>query len=497
MATVDDMAVASDASGAEDSAHQVDANAALDANGKEVALVESADPSASSSAHEVASEASADEGNMTKPSTPSLQDESPSPGKLMGLNGATARDVLAQLRAWKERSTRMELVLSKKNARVQELEETESKLKRLLAMAKRSIDNSKQEIVEKDAEIARLQEELSEVSAKREASVDPDEMTRDPRRILARVAHDGGFWCLIEYAHDEIEDEQESEYGWHRFSSVEAIKQYASRASGEPLVVPELSLSPYQVEESQREMKEEIDRVKEEFRRYRVRAEITRKQKDAEIRKMSQQSVARHTESLSETDVSAELQSARAQIRRLTKEHTESEQRELDWRRKYEKLMKDYEKLSGTMGETILAMEWRERYEHAAREKEELEKKMEEMKTQSDDLHSFRQDFARHQDYTSSSRTGSGREMLMGRPGGHFAAPSLSRMSSSSSLSGLETPSTTTQTEYLKNIVFKYMTSDQDEGKEHMETAIATVLNFSAAELRTVQEKRKQQGWFW
>ena len=34
---------------------------------------------------------------------------------------------------------------------------------------------------------------------------------------------------------------------------------------------------------------------------------------------------------------------------------------ESEWRRKFERLMKDYEKLSGTMGETVLAMEWRER----------------------------------------------------------------------------------------------------------------------------------------
>lgn len=37
-------------------------------------------------------------------------------------------------------------------------------------------------------------------------------------------------------------------------------------------------------------------------------------------------------------------------------------EQELEWRRKFEKLMKDYEKLSGTMGETVLATEWRERY---------------------------------------------------------------------------------------------------------------------------------------
>lgn len=99
---------------------------------------------------------------------------------------------------------------------------------------------------------------------------------------------------------------------------------------------------------------------------------------------MSASAVARQTEQISETDVASELQSAKAQIRRLTKSQTETEERvrslcmhehyvsgsftlrvvfwqEQEWRRKFEKLLKDYEKLSGTMGETVLATEWRER----------------------------------------------------------------------------------------------------------------------------------------
>lgn len=84
-----------------------------------------------------------------------------------------------------------------------------------------------------------------------------------------------------------------------------------------------------------------------------------------------------------------------------------------------------------------------------------------------------------------SSRTGS----RTNGGGGSISTASLRRMSteSASSLSGFEPPNATTTNEYLKNIVYKYMTSDQDEGKAHMETAIATVLNFTAAEVAAVQ----------
>ncbi|GMF21401.1 unnamed protein product [Phytophthora fragariaefolia] len=57
-------------------------------------------------------------------------------------------------------------------------------------------------------------------------------------------------------------------------------------------------------------------------------------------------------------------------------------------------------------------------------------------------------------------------------------------MESNSSLSGFETPNATKTNEYLKNIVYKYMASDQDE---HMEKAIATVLNFTPAEIASIQ----------
>lgn len=428
----------------------------------------------------------------------------------------------------------MEMLLAKQSARLQEAEETEAKLKRLLAMAKRSIDNSKQELADKETEIDHLRQEL----AKKIHVVhtwEPTDATRDPRRILYKVAHGSTLWCFVEYASEHDVDDKK-DYAWHRFYSDSEIKAYANRASGEPLTLPSLSLTPYQVEQAQKELTEEVDRVQEEFRRYRVRSEITRKQKDAEIRKMSANVVARQAEQISETDLSGELQSARSQIRRLTKQQQETEEREEDWRRKFEKLMKDYEKLSGTMGETVLATEWRERYEQAVREREDAEKKMEEMRQalasvnvgNGGDLLALRQEFAQYRKRAinaveqkerelhdaqaqihdngpsstgsaGSSRSSSYRDLGPPRLGGAPTGPRpLRRMSSNNSLGGLEVPNVTTTNEYLKNIVYKYMTTAQDEAKEPMEKAIATVLNFTPAEVKAIHEMRKSQaGWFW
>lgn len=193
-------------------------------------------------------------------------------------------------------------------------------------------------------------------------------------------------------------------------------------------------------------------------------------------------------------------------------------------------------------------------YEQSVREKEELEKKLEDLKMSTSsmmlgaggggggggsELQSLRQEFAQyrkramnaveqkekelsdiHAQYGDSgpSRTGSGG--ARGLNG--FSSASMRRMStdSSSSLSGFDTPNASTTNEYLKNIVYKYMTTDQNEvrgctathvhlhtqtggvcpteqAKEHMEKAIATVLNFTPTEVSTIKEKRKAQGWFW
>lgn len=147
------------------------------------------------------------------------------------------------------------------------------------------------------------------------------------------------------------------------------------------------------------------------------------------------------------------------------------------------------------------------RYEQSVREREEMEKKMDELKlivgssdngnskagVGSSDLQSLRNEFAQyrkralnaveqkekelnemqahlHENNGNPSRTASLKEAPGSRNG--FGSVPLRRMSSesSSSLSGFEAPHSTTTNEYLKNIVYKYMISDQDEVREAQET---------------------------
>lgn len=169
------------------------------------------------------------------------------------------------------------------------------------------------------------------------------------------------------------------------------------------------------------------------------------------------------------------------------------------------------------------------RYEQVVREKDDMEKKMEDLRilanshgsgngfSNGSDLQLLRQEFAQYRKRALNAVEQKEKELndiqaqyhdTMGGTNGPpssrtgsrngISTASLRRMSneSSSSLSGFEPPNATTTNEYLKNIVYKYMTSDQDEGKEHMETAIATVLNFSSAEVTAIQVRSMIPGTF-
>ncbi|RQM19803.1 hypothetical protein B5M09_010491 [Aphanomyces astaci] len=154
------------------------------------------------------------------------------------------------------------------------------------------------------------------------------------------------------------------------------------------------------------------------------------------------------------------------------------------------------------MGETVLAMEWRARYEQAVADKSALEQQVVMAASSSDssrhvldvdisgnDVAKLKMEFALYRKRAMQVVDLKDKELQTCRIPG---TAGLRRMSSSNSLNGFETSShAPTTNEYLKNIVIKYMSTDQDEVKEHMEKAIATVLNFSSAEVKHIQDKRK------
>ena len=156
-----------------------------------------------------------------------------------------------------------------------------------------------------------------------------------------------------------------------------------------------------------KEATRQTERVVEEFRRYKVRTEITLKQKALEAKPAIslQSSQARNALSIGGTGLSAALDKAlstghispsthqnnnddsshesAAELARLRSQLAETESK---WRMAYEKLAKELETLKNKGAESVVAAQWRSRYELSVKDKQELEQKLELLMQLSDEV---------------------------------------------------------------------------------------------------------------
>ncbi|RHY11936.1 hypothetical protein DYB36_005588, partial [Aphanomyces astaci] len=251
-------------------------------------------------------------------------EESPQDAQVEGVPATTAVQSVDEAAKWKERSGRLGNAVNQQKARIQELEESDTRLKRLLNLAKRSIES-------KDASIESLKQQVVELKAAAAKQGRP----KDPRRILHKVKHvthagQTTLWCLVEYTSDDDDESRPPECGWLPFQHEADLLEYVRRPSGEPVRVPDLSLPPSDVLQMvpycsyisffKLDLSDELERVQEEFRRYRVRSE-------AELRKISASALTKQTEQIGGMDLQQELQAARVQVRRFIQLQTSAEER--------------------------------------------------------------------------------------------------------------------------------------------------------------------------
>lgn len=116
--------------------------------------------------------------------------------------------------------------------------------------------------------------------------------------------------------------------------------------------------------------------ITEEFRRFRVRAEISRKQKDAEARQAAAASIVGHQRRINGEDLEGELHKAKAEAAQVNSLREELKDQEDKWRSTCDELARENDQLRSQGSEAALAAQWRQRYEQATREKEELSAKL-------------------------------------------------------------------------------------------------------------------------
>ena len=184
------------------------------------------------------------------------------------------------------------------------------------------------------------------------------------------------IWALIEYEteqdNDAISPLNRTRYKqWKKFANESALSDYIRRDTGEPLSLPPYSLSPDQSAKMNEEAKKQVAIVTEEFRRFRVRAEVAKKQADATVRALHSNSVQTTRMRIEGQDIESELAQAKSDHAKLAALRTEMAEQEARWKESYDTLLAENEKLKSSGAEALLAAQWRHRYEACLKEKED------------------------------------------------------------------------------------------------------------------------------
>lgn len=290
--------------------------------------------------------------------------------------------------------------IAKLSAQLKRLTDANAKYKNLLKLAKDRITTQEEEVETLKADNAALEERLIADEAEASKNIDLDEASRksvaDGETNIVRVCQrikifvggdrDGSsatsasveeIWALMELEKILSEDVQPAKRfkEWLRFDKESELQDFIRRDTGEPIQLPPYSLSPEQSARVQQAADAQVARITEDFRRFRVKSELARKQADAQIRDLQNHHV-RSTAQRIETTTGDNTRSAsqNAVVERL---RAEMAQQEAHWKESYDALLKENQALQSAGSEALLAAQWRQRYETLLKEKEQLQAKLE------------------------------------------------------------------------------------------------------------------------
>ena len=309
------------------------------------------------------------------------------------------------------------------------------------------------------------------------------------------------IWALIEYESSPSDDAPESHrrrYAeWRRFGSESDFADHVRRDAGEPVSIPPYSLGPEQSRMVKEEAKRSVERATEDFRRFRVRAEVARKQADATVRALHSSNVATTRRRIEGQDVEATLERAREDQAQLSQLRTDMAEQEVKWKEAYDTLMAENSALKSSGAEALLAAQWRHRYEQCLGEKENAEARLDVEKQKvgalSDNMK--RSDAGKYEnkyrDLKESFR------LYRKKAKEIFEAQQRGSGGLESGLLNLtDRAAEDAKLTYLRNLMVNYLSSDSAV-REHMEGAIGTVLKFSNDDIVKIEKRKESDGtWF-
>ncbi len=192
------------------------------------------------------------------------------------------------------------------------------------------------------------------------------------------------IWALMEFESydpeqtDPISSSATRTKRWRKFDSETELVDFIRRDTGEPLTLPPYSLTPLQSAKIEEDAKKNVAKITEDFRRFRVKSEMARKQADAQIRDLQSNNVESAKRRIEGQESSSEKDSdtTRSENSRLERMRLEMTRQEAQWKEAYDVLVAENNALKSSGSEAMLASQWRQRYETCLKEKEETEKKL-------------------------------------------------------------------------------------------------------------------------
>jgi hypothetical protein len=352
-----------------------------------------------------------------------------------------------------------------------DLAETVKKLKRLVTLYKKEVDRLKEK---ESALLVELEEQKEQ---NRRAQTPPPALpfyaNARPIEVAMRVKckPSGVHWCYVKYDAEDDGGDRDSDggdrdsngsdegvkYAWRR--EVDVVAQ--AEDFGVTLQLPDVLEDGETGRSTHKDLERQltiahdnIERVQEDFRRYRVRAEIVRRQKESEISKLMETSAEFNEQQLAfDSKVEDQLNYTKQVLA-----EKEGENKKL--KAKCDSQKADWDRLK--------------------RENQQLKQLLDSGGARGDETLA-----AKHQKLKQEYQAYRKRAMQLlknkGKDGGGGGAAAKKDQ-------GIDAEAVV----YLRNTVLKYMATDREEVREQMEGAIATVLRFNKQDLEYVSKQRSQ-----
>lgn len=341
------------------------------------------------------------------------------------------------------------------------------------------------------------QESLSIVKVLRrfEIESDNDLSTTETNQTICTT------WALILYEYNVSESVDPGMVAprrfirWRRFKDGNQLMDHMISYTSEPVTLPPLSLSPQQSQRIEEQSRQAVARVKEEFRRFRVKAEVGRKQSDATVRSLQCNNALTAKKQIEGHDISSELAQARSDHEELANLRKQMVEQEAYWREAYDTILIENASLRSSGSEALLAAQWRQRFETCMSEKEKLETAfaMERLKSGKISVHHELLDSnnyeSKYKDLKESFRLyrKKAKEIFEAQQKGDTVIPNFQESIEESKIS------------YLRNLMANYLSCDPSV-RDHMENAIMTVLKFSQEDRDKVSKQKAvhqtKSSWF-